>query len=639
MSLIIRLNFVVTTCNFVYTECYALAHYFNELLQRSPPTQSRASLSTAVAAQPLDVMLNCTGIPMSASSPAADAFPIDGAPFPFLREFIDANGGDAAFQGLTTDDVKDRFIVPKTQATKLSLFAQMKQAGDVSIQPATWFVSHAWRYKFLDLVRALEAFFEDKGGVVIIWLDLFSTSQHSTFSKPPEWWEQTFVTAIGQMGQMVMVMTPWDNPISLTRAWCLIELYACRSSGSRFGVAFPPAERARFLQQITERPAAFHDMLGKVNTANSECSRDSDRERIFAAVRGLDGGFSGLDRSVLNTMTEWLERQLEEEIAGAVASGQTDVECRMLNALAELFRNKGEYDRALPLYEDCLVKRKRVLGEYHPDTLASLSNLAILFRSKGEYDRALPLYEECLAQKKRVLGDDHPDTLRSLNGLAVFYKNKGEYDQALPLYEECLAKRKRVLGDDHPDTLASLNNLAILLYNKGEYDRALPLHEECLAKKKLILGEDHPDTLKSLNALAVLWNNKGEHGRALPLYEECLAKRKRVLGDDHPSTLASLNGLAVLFKHMVQYDRALLLYEECLAKYKRVLGDDHPDTLRSLNGLAGLFESKGQYDRALPLYEECLAKRTRVLGSNHPSTKDSATNRDSCAQKHQASLR
>ncbi len=39
------------------------------------------------------------------------------------------------------------------------------------------------------------------------------------------------------MGQMVMVMTPWDNPVSLTRAWCLVELYACRSSGSRFDVA------------------------------------------------------------------------------------------------------------------------------------------------------------------------------------------------------------------------------------------------------------------------------------------------------------------------------------------------------------------------------------------------------------------
>ena len=204
------------------------------------------------------IEFNCI---MSASSPAVD-FPIEGAPFHFLREFIDANGGEAAFQGLTTDDVKDRFIVPQTQATKLSLFAQMKQAGDARIQPATWFVSHAWKYKFLDLVKALEAFFADKGGVVIIWLDLFSTSQHSTFSKPPEWWQQTFVTAIGRMGQMVMVMTPWDNPICLTRAWCLIELFACRSSGSRFGVAFPPAERARFLETITERSAAFYDMLG-----------------------------------------------------------------------------------------------------------------------------------------------------------------------------------------------------------------------------------------------------------------------------------------------------------------------------------------------------------------------------------------
>ena len=244
---------------------------------------------------------------------------MDGVPLPFCRELIDANGGEAAFEGLTTDDVKDRFIVPMTAASRLSLCAQMQRAGDARVQRATWFVSHAWRYKFLDLVRALEAFFADKG-VVIIWLDLFSASQHSTFSKPPEWWQQTFVTAIGQMGQMVMVMTPWDNPICLTRAWCLIELYAFRSSGSHFGVALPPSERARFLVEIAERGDAFYDMLSKVNTAKSECSRESDRQRIFAAVRGLDGGFTALDRGVLHAMTEWLQRQLEEEVAQAAAA-------------------------------------------------------------------------------------------------------------------------------------------------------------------------------------------------------------------------------------------------------------------------------------------------------------------------------
>ncbi len=562
---------------------------------------------------------------MSASSESpvdtvADAFPMDGFVLPFIREFIDANGGQVAFEDLTTDDVNNRFIVPQTQATKLSLCAQMKLEGDARIQPATWFVSYAWRYKFLDMVKALEAFFADKVGVIVIWLDLFSTGQHSTFSKPPEWWQQTFSNAIGQMGQMVMVMTPWDNPICLTRAWCLIELFACRNSGSHFSVAFPPAERVRFLEQITQRPAAFYDMLGKVNTLKSECSRDADRERIFAAVRGLDGGFSGLDRSVLSIMTEWLERQLGEEIARSAASGQAEVECKMMSALAEIFRRKGDYNRALPLFEECLAKRKRIIGEDHPDTLNSLNNLASVFDDKGDYDRALPMYEEYLAKRKRDRCEDHPDTLNSLNGLAVLCDNKGDYNRALPLYEECLAKRKRIIGEDHPDTLGSLSNLALFLINKGDYDRALAMHEECLIKRKHILGDDHPDTLGSLNGLAIVFDYKGDYDRALSLYEECLAKRKRIIGEDHPDTLGSLNNIALLFINKGNYDRALPLFEDCLAKKKRVLGDDHPSTLNSLNNLALLFFNMGDYNRALPLYEECLAKRKRVLGADHPDT-------------------
>ena len=37
-------------------------------------------------------------------------------PLPYCRELIDTNGGEAAFRDLMTDDVKERFIVPMTQA-------------------------------------------------------------------------------------------------------------------------------------------------------------------------------------------------------------------------------------------------------------------------------------------------------------------------------------------------------------------------------------------------------------------------------------------------------------------------------------------------------------------------------------------
>ena len=606
---------------------------------------------------------------------SADEFQNDGLPLKFLREFIDRNGGETAFHGLSAHDVKDRFIVPATESTKLSLCSQMKQAGDTRVQPATWFVSHAWCSKFLDSVKALEAFFVGKNGEIIIWLDLFSTCQHSPFSKPPAWLQNSFISSIGQIGQMVLVMTPWDNPVALSRAWCLIELFACHSSGGHFAVALPPAERVRFRTEITVRTEAFKIMLDTVNTEKSECSREYDKDCILSAVLELAGGSASLDKIVSAMIMEWLKSQLQEEIARAAVTGQHGTECKLMTTLAGVFCSVDKYDRALPLYQKCLAKCKTVFGDSHPDTLASLNNLALLYSSSGEYDRAVSLFQECLAQRKRTLGNDHPDTLASLNTLAVLFQVKGDYQQAVPLYQECLFRRKRVLGDDHPDTLVTLSNLKSLydeidytgfsrevcttsihfyeerkteiepvlsidnpdeiislvtranfFEEKGEYDCALPLFEECLAKIQSALGGDHPDTIASLYKLANIYNSAGDYDRSLRLHEECLAKRKQFLGHDHPDTFNSLNCLALVLSNKGEYKRALQLYQDCLTQRKHVLGDDHQDTLVSLNNLAVFLDINGEFDRALPLYEECAAQRKRILGDNHPDTLVSLNN-------------
>ena len=69
-----------------------------------------------------------------------------------------------------------------------------------------------------------------------------------------------------------------------------------------------------------------------------------------------------------------------------------------------------------------------------------------------------------------MLGDDHPDTLASANNLAVDLSNLGERQAARELDEDTLARSRRVLGDDHPDTLSSANNLAGDLRALGETD-------------------------------------------------------------------------------------------------------------------------------------------------------------------------
>jgi len=47
-----------------------------------------------------------------------------------------------------------------------------------------------------------------------------------------------------------------------------------------------------------------------------------------------------------------------------------------------------------------------------------MHNLATTRRALGDLQGAQDLYEQALAGRRRVLGDDHPDTLASMTNLA-----------------------------------------------------------------------------------------------------------------------------------------------------------------------------------------------------------------------------
>ena len=89
---------------------------------------------------------------------------------------------------------------------------------------------------------------------------------------------------------------------------------------------------------------------------------------------------------------------------------------------------------------------------------AGIRNAA--YRAAGDLGRTIPLYEQALADRLRVLGADHPDTLGSRNNLAYSYRAAGDLGRAIPLYEQALADSVRVLGADHPQTKIVRGNLA-----------------------------------------------------------------------------------------------------------------------------------------------------------------------------------
>ena len=160
-------------------------------------------------------------------------FPKDGISLAVLDEFIEACGGKAVLEKLTTADVCEKFVKPLTFFSKCS-FCELLKTRDMEnekkknnnnsnkkeplrVKEATVFISHAWQFLFMDVVDALKFHFEGKEEGVYMWFDLFSNDQHNTTEFDFLWWSTTFKSAIAKFGRTVLILSPWDNPIPLRR--------------------------------------------------------------------------------------------------------------------------------------------------------------------------------------------------------------------------------------------------------------------------------------------------------------------------------------------------------------------------------------------------------------------------------------
>lgn len=72
------------------------------------------------------------------------------------------------------------------------------------------------------------------------------------------------------------------------------------------------------------------------------------------------------------------------------------------------------------------------------------------YSSIGAYDLALPLVQEALDGRRRVLGNLHPDTLHSTGGLGILRCKMGDHTGAAELLSEAVAGFAAVYGEFHP---------------------------------------------------------------------------------------------------------------------------------------------------------------------------------------------
>ena len=126
---------------------------------------------------------------------------------------------------MTTTDFCNEIAMPDTKERKcayIELFAGKRdEKGRLYVAPATAFVSHAWQYFFLLPYDVMEHHDDPNA---YFWFDVFINNQHTATSNTFEWWKTTFQQAIGKIGTVLLVMSPWNAPIPLSRvSWKILH--------------------------------------------------------------------------------------------------------------------------------------------------------------------------------------------------------------------------------------------------------------------------------------------------------------------------------------------------------------------------------------------------------------------------------
>ena len=291
-----------------------------------------------------------------------------------------------------------------------------------------------------------------------------------------------------------------------------------------------------------------------------------------------------------------------------------------LLSLASSYFDLRDYKKACELQSVVYNAFKEILGEKHPNTLSALNNLASSYSCLGDYNKACELLNTVYNASKEVLGEKHPHTLNALNNLANSYSDLGDYNTALEIRNAVYNGRKEILGEKHPDTLRSLANLANSYSCLGDYNTALEMRSAVYNARKEILGDNHLDTLSSLNNLASSYSDLGDYSKACELENLVYNAKKEILGEKHPNTLTALDNLACYHSDLGDYKKACELENIVCNARKEILGENHPNTLSALHYLANSYSHLGDYRKALEIEIKVYNACKKILGDNHPDT-------------------
>ena len=289
-------------------------------------------------------------------------------------------------------------------------------------------------------------------------------------------------------------------------------------------------------------------------------------------------------------------------------------EAEFLTAVASLYNNTDEFEKALDYDRRAMSIREAKLGSDHPDIAVSLDNIAATLVALGDYDGALEHFERAMSLRATGLGAESLEVAFTLNGMGGIYMQYGDLDRALATFEEAQRMMARLLGPDHVEMAPAHNNIGVIYWQQGRLDDALAEFRHARASMEPVLGPGHPRVASAIDNIGNVLVNQGHYAEALVEHQRALEIREAALGPKHGDVASSLNNLATVYSALGDDEKAYAALVRAQAIWEPLLDPDHPYLMTVFVNLADIYLRRGETDGALPLYERALAGYERSLG-------------------------
>jgi tetratricopeptide (TPR) repeat protein len=538
-------------------------------------------------------------------------------------------------ESATTLEVCEELIKPLTQRYQCSYSDYISKLEPSAVGEATYFISHVWSDRFIDVIDSVVAHLDDETDV-IIWMDIFCINQHKPFNISFDWLTTTFKNFIGKFDFCLLVLTAWDDLVPFHRSWCLWEVACILNTNCQFAVAMDTSAEFQFVSEIDEdTKKVMIKLVTALDSRKSKASKSEDEEQIHEAIEKTFG-FSDFNKQLFDFFHSWMIQEYQGKFdERKELLGDDDEETMIAKRSMSVLTNQATKKEIIGFVEklnspraaDPTVKitsnwtvAASVTANRNP---LSLIKKKAKVRPKGENTeewKAVDSFQhKSIETKKFILG------ARKVQNLMAFYP-KGSFlpsangpinsynspsgENKLKEMEEtlknCSEQRKQFLQDHYPENLMTLSLLARTHFDQKNYELAESLYLDCLKKQKTHLGENHPDTLSSLYDLAVFYQEKDDADKAETYFLDCLERRKIVYGEDSLETILLLQELVYFYRAQPnQQYKTEKYFMETLQRKRKVFGstnDSHEEILATIFELACFYDEEGMIDKAEQLY-------------------------------------